>query len=48
MVKVVTTKKAGGGALKAGWSEAKDETGAVYFYNKTTGETTWEKDLVSA
>ena len=34
-------------ALKAGWSEAKDEAGDSYYFNQTTGETTWERDLVS-
>jgi hypothetical protein len=33
--------------LKAGWSEAKDEAGDSYYFNQTTGETTWERDLVS-
>ena len=35
-----------GTQLKAGWSEAKDGAGDVYYYNKTTGETTWERNLV--
>ena len=36
------------GGLKRGWAEAKDAAGDTYYFNKTTGETTWEKNLVMA
>jgi hypothetical protein len=36
-----------GSGLKEGWAEAKDEAGDLYYFNKATGETTWEKHLVS-
>ena len=39
---------ASGGRLKPDWSEARDDSGDVYYFNKRTGETTWEKHLVMA
>ena len=33
---------ASGGRLKPDWSEARDDSGDVYYFNKRTGETTWE------
>ena len=37
--------------LKAGktetWEELQDEEGRVYYYNRTSGETSWEPPMIS-
>jgi hypothetical protein len=38
-----TSAAASGGGLPAGWTEMATEDGTPYYYNSTTGETTWEK-----
>ena len=37
-----------GGPLKLNWKEAKDAAGDTYYFNSATGETTWERALVTA
>jgi uncharacterized protein YdeI (BOF family) len=48
----MTTKPAAaparGGPLKLNWKEAKDAAGDTYYFNSATGETTWERALVTA
>ncbi len=43
----IITAATGGTAVAATainpWREAKDDSGAVYYYNETTGESSWEK-----
>ena len=36
------------GQLKLNWKEAKDAAGDTYYFNSATGETTWERHLVTA
>ena len=37
----------GGGGLKPGWKATQDGVGDTYYFNSSTGETTWDKHLVS-
>ena len=40
-------KTSNSGQLKPNWKEAKDSAGDTYYYNSSTGETTWERHLVT-
>ena len=33
----------GGGDLPKGWQESKSPDGQTYYYNKATGQTSWER-----
>jgi hypothetical protein len=37
----------GGGGLKPGWKATQDGVGDTYYFNSSTGETMWDKHLVS-
>lgn len=41
------SKPSNSGQLKPNWQEAKDPAGDTYYYNSATGETTWERHLVT-
>ena len=43
----VESKPVGNGGLKTGWKATKDAAGDTYYFNSISGETTWDKGLVS-